>query len=138
MKLATELEFFAEICSLESLEMLESDYHLVTALIVESWPGKLQMIHNGWKMCSEAAMGFPLSEAYSLPMNPNFLWDCEWQIYAGAITIGSCRMWGHPARGKRLTRPSRYPSLYKRQECQITRTTCLKKCGAVPGRRVEN
>ena len=33
---ATTLEFFSRMCSLESLEMVESEHHLVTAISVES------------------------------------------------------------------------------------------------------
>ena len=56
---------------MQSLEMLESEHHLVTALSVESWPGVLQMVQKhirGWKIGLEAEMGFPEGEAYSLPM----------------------------------------------------------------------
>ena len=52
--------------------MLESEHHLVTALSVESWPGVLhtnQKHIRGWKLGLEAEMGFPVSEAYSLPVN---------------------------------------------------------------------
>ena len=74
--LATALGFFSRRCSLESLEMLESEHHLVTALSVESWPGVLQMVQKnikGWKISLAAEMGFPVSEAYSLPMNAKSL-----------------------------------------------------------------
>ena len=60
------------MCSLESLKMLESEHHLVTALSVESWPGVLQIFQKhigGWQVSLEAEMGFPVSEAYSLPAN---------------------------------------------------------------------
>ena len=46
MNLATALGFFSRMCSLESLEMLESEYHLVTLVSVESWPGVLQMVQK--------------------------------------------------------------------------------------------
>ena len=42
VNIATALGFFSRMCSLPSLEMLESEHHLVTALSVESWPGALQ------------------------------------------------------------------------------------------------
>ena len=67
---ATSLGFSSRMCSLQSLEMLESERHLVTALRVESWPGVLQIIQKhirGWKIGLEAEMGFPVSEAYNLP-----------------------------------------------------------------------
>ena len=73
---ATVLGFFSRMCSLQSLEMLESVHHLVTALSVESWPGALQIIQKhirGWKIGLEAEMGFPVSEAYSLPVNAKSL-----------------------------------------------------------------
>ena len=44
--IAKALGFFSRMCSLQSLEMLESDHHLLTALSVESWPGVLQMIQK--------------------------------------------------------------------------------------------
>ena len=43
VKIATALRFFLRMCSLQSLERLESERHLVTALSVESWPGVLQV-----------------------------------------------------------------------------------------------
>ena len=42
LNIETALGFFSRMCSLHSLEMLESEQHLVTALSVESWPGVLQ------------------------------------------------------------------------------------------------
>ena len=39
VNIATALGFFSRMCSLQSLERLESEHHLVTALSVESWPG---------------------------------------------------------------------------------------------------
>ena len=41
VNIATALGFFSRMCSLQSLERLESEHHLVTALSVESWPGVL-------------------------------------------------------------------------------------------------
>ena len=41
VNIATALGFFSRMCSLQSLEMLESEHHLVTALSMESWPGAL-------------------------------------------------------------------------------------------------
>ena len=76
VNIATALGFFSRMCSLQSLEMLESEHHLVTALSVESWPGVLQVTQNhirGWKVSLEAEMGFPISEAYSLPLNAKSL-----------------------------------------------------------------
>ena len=70
VKVAMALGFFSSMCSLQSLEMLESEHHLVPALSVESWPGVLQMIQKpirGWKIGLEAEMGFPVSKAYNLP-----------------------------------------------------------------------
>ena len=51
--IATALGFFSRMCSLKSLEMLESEHHLVTALSVESWPEALQTTQKhirGWKV----------------------------------------------------------------------------------------
>ena len=76
VNIATALGFFSRMCSLQSLEMLESEQHLVTALSVQSWPGALQITQKhirGWKIGLEAEMGFPASEAYSLPVNANSL-----------------------------------------------------------------
>ena len=76
VNIATALGFFSRMCSLQSLEMLESEHHLVTTLSVESWPGVLQITQKhirGWKLGLEAKMGFPVSEAYSLPVNAKSL-----------------------------------------------------------------
>ena len=51
VNIALALGFFSRMCSLQSLEMLESEHHLVTALSVESWPGVLQITQKhirGW------------------------------------------------------------------------------------------
>ena len=45
VNLATALGFFSRMC-LQSLEMLESEHHLMTALIVEYCPGVLQMVQK--------------------------------------------------------------------------------------------
>ena len=76
VNIATALGFFSRMCSLQSLEMLESEHHLVTALSVESWPGALQTTQThirGWKIGLEAEMGFPVSEIYGLPVNAKSL-----------------------------------------------------------------
>ena len=76
VNLATDLGFFSRMCSLQSLERLESEHHLVTALSVESWPGVLQVNQKhikSWKIGLEAEMGFPMSEAYGLPLNAKSL-----------------------------------------------------------------
>ena len=76
MNIATALGFFSRMCSLQSLERLESEHHLVTALSVESWPGVLQVTQKHirrWKVGLEAEMGFPMSEAYGLPINAKSL-----------------------------------------------------------------
>ena len=75
VNIATALGFFSRMCSLQSPAMLESEHHLVTALSVESWSGALQTAQKhirGWKIL-EAEMGFPVSEAYGLPVNANSL-----------------------------------------------------------------
>ena len=74
LNIATALGFFSRMCSLQSLERLESEHHLVTALSVESWSGVLQVTQKhikSWKVGLEAEMGFPMSEAYGLPLNAN-------------------------------------------------------------------
>ena len=76
VNIATALGFFSRMCSLQSLERLESEHHLVTALSVESWPGVLQVTQKNirsWKVGLEAEMGFPMSEAYGLPLNAKSL-----------------------------------------------------------------
>ena len=76
VNIATALGFFSRMCSLQSLEILESEHQLWTALSVESWPGVLQMVQKhirGWKIGLEAEMGIPVSEAYSLPTNAKSL-----------------------------------------------------------------
>ena len=76
VNIATALGFFSRKRSLQSLEMLESEHHLVTALSVESWPGVLQTTQKhirGWKIGLEADMGFPVSKAYGLPVNAKSL-----------------------------------------------------------------
>ena len=82
---ATALGFFSRMCSLQYLQMLESQHRLVTALSVESWPGELQMIKKhirGWKIALETEMGFPVSEAYNLPTNVKSL--------AGSVMANLC------------------------------------------------
>ena len=76
VNVATALGFFSRMCSLQSLERLESEDHLVTALSVESGPGVLQVTQKhirSWKVGLEAEMGFPMSEAYGLPLNAKSL-----------------------------------------------------------------
>ena len=76
VNLATALGFFSRMCSLKSLERLESEHHLVTALSLESWPGVLQVTQKhikSWKVGHEAEMGFRMSEAYGLPLNAKSL-----------------------------------------------------------------
>ena len=76
MNIATALGFFSRMCSLQSLERLESEHHLVTTLSVELWPGVLQVTQKhikSWKVGLEAEMGFPMSEAYGLPLNAKSL-----------------------------------------------------------------
>ena len=76
VNIATALGFFSRMCSLQSLEMLESEHHLVTALSVESWPGALKTTQKhirGWKIGKEPEMGFPVSQAHGLPVNAKSL-----------------------------------------------------------------
>ena len=43
VSIVTALEFFLRMCSLQSLEMLESEHQLES---LESWPGVLQMVQK--------------------------------------------------------------------------------------------
>ena len=86
VNIATALGFFSKMCNLQSLERLESEHHLVTALSVESWPGMLQVTQKHiqtWKVDLEAEMGFPMSEAYGLPLNAKSL--------VGSVMANLCR-----------------------------------------------
>ena len=67
VNIATALGFFSRMYSLQSLEMLESEHHLVTALQTT------QKHIRGWKNGLEAEMGFSVSEAYGLPVNAKSL-----------------------------------------------------------------
>ena len=61
VNVATALQFFSRMCSLQSLDMLESEHHLLS---VESWSEVLQMIQKHIRGCMnglEAEMGFPVS-----------------------------------------------------------------------------
>ena len=72
VNIATALGFFSRM----SLERLESEHHLVTALSVQSWPGVLQVTQKhirSWTVGLEAEMGFPMGEAYGLPLNAKSL-----------------------------------------------------------------
>ena len=76
VNIATALGFFSRMCSLQSLVILESEHHLMTALSVEPWPGALQTTQKHirvWKIGLEVVMGFPVSEAYDLPVNAKSL-----------------------------------------------------------------
>ena len=124
VNIATALGFFSRMCSLQSLEMLESEHHLVTALSVESWPGPLQTTQKnirGWRIGLEAEMGFPVSEAYSLPVNAKSL--------AGSVMANLCGS-HYPLHmsivevSSQRTRPTRYPSAYDWLECLIIHTGC--------------
>ena len=101
VNLATTLGFFSKMCSLESPEKLESEHHLVTALIMESWPGVLQMIQTHikvWKVGLEAEIEFSVSEAYSLRLMRNLWSDQSWQFCAEAIIHSTCQWWKRQAR----------------------------------------
>ena len=87
VNIATASRFFSRMCSLQLLEMRESEHHLVTALIVESWPGVLQRTQKhirGWKVGLEAEMGFPVSQAYGLPVNAKSLVRSVMAILCGS------------------------------------------------------
>ena len=76
VNIATAFGFFSRMCNLQSMEMVEFEHQLVTALSVESWPGVLQVTQKhirGWKVGLGAEMGFPISDAYSVPLNAKSL-----------------------------------------------------------------
>ena len=86
VNIATALGFFSRMCSLQSLEMLESEHHLVTALSVESWPGAMQTTQKhirGWKIGLGGGDGISSEQS---------LWPaCECKVFGG-ISNGQC-MW---------------------------------------------
>ena len=127
VNIATTLGFFSRMCSLQPLEMLESEHQLVTALSVESWPGVLQMVqkHNrGWKVGLEAGMGFPVGEAYSLPTNAKSL--------VGSVRANRCgshyplhmAMVEASSQRKLIDKAFSIPSVYAWLACSITHTDC--------------
>ena len=63
VNIATALGFFSRMCSLQSLERLESEHHLVTALSVESWPGVLQVARRSQSSFSSASDVFAENES---------------------------------------------------------------------------
>ena len=102
VNIATALGFFSRMCSLQSLERLESEHHLVGALSLESWPGVLQVTQKhirGWKVGLEAEMGFPISDAYGLPLNAKSLVGSVMPTYVVATIHCTWRWWRYPARG---------------------------------------
>ena len=65
VNLATALGFFSRMCRRESLEMLDSDHHLVECGVV-AWSVVMVQNHTkGRKIGFDAVLGFPVSEAYS-------------------------------------------------------------------------
>ena len=103
VNIATALGFFSRMCSLQSLEMLESEHHLVMALSVESWPGVLQTTQKhirGWMIGLEAEMGFPVSEAYGLPVHAKSLvgslmanvCGSHYQLHMAMVEVSSQRI----------------------------------------------
>ena len=76
VNIAMALGFFSRVNSLQSLEMLESEHHLVTALSLQSRPGALQATQKHIRRLKtglEAELGFPVSEAYGPPVNAKSL-----------------------------------------------------------------
>ena len=103
VNIATAFGFFSRICSIQSLEMLESEHHLVTALSVESWPGVLQVAQKqirGWKVGHEAEIGFPMSKAYGLPVYAKSLvgsvmanlCGSQYPLYMAIVEVSSQRV----------------------------------------------
>ena len=127
VNLATPLGFFSRMCSLESLEMLESEHRLVTALNVESSLGVLQITQKhikGRKVGLEAEMGFPVSEAYSLPMNAKSL-------------MGSVMATLVEASRKRVMIDMAFSEPKCVRLARVPQDLLMKMWGAVPGPRVE-
>ena len=59
---ATALGFFSMMCSLQSLEMLESEHHLVTVWSIESWLGcwkQPRSTSEGGRLASRQNWDFP-------------------------------------------------------------------------------
>ena len=127
VNIATALGFFSRMCSLQSLEMLESEHHLVTALSVESWPGALQTTQKhirGWKIGLEAEMGFPVSEAYGLPVNAKSLLGSVMANVCGSHYPLHMTMLEVSSQSILVEKASRYPSAYGWLECRIIHTDC--------------
>ena len=77
VNIATEVGFFSRMCSLQSLEMPESEHHLTTALSVESWPGALQTTQKhfrGWRNGLEA-YGLPVNAILGGISNGQPMWE---------------------------------------------------------------
>ena len=127
VNIATVLGFFSRMCSLQSLEMLESEHQLVMALSVESWPGVLQMVQKhirGWKIGLKAEMGFPVSQAYSLPTNAKSLVGSVLANLRGSHYLLHMAMMEASSQMVLIYKPSQYPSVYAWLECRITHTDC--------------
>ena len=129
VNMATALGFLSRMCSLQSLEMLQSEHHLVTALSVESLPGVLQMVQKhirGWKTSHEPEMGFPVCEAYSLPMNAKSL--------VGSILANLCgshypvHMAMVEAFSQLIDKAHQCPSACVWRGCRITYVGCCGRC----------
>ena len=108
VNIATALGFFSRMYSLQSLELLESEHHLVTALSVDSWPGALQTTQKhirGWRIGLEGEMGFPVSEAYGLPVNAKslvgsvmaYLCGSHYPLHMAMVEVSSQRILVHKA-----------------------------------------
>ena len=143
VNIATALGFFSRMCSFQSpLEMLESEHHLVTALSVESWPGVLQMVQKhigGWKIGLEPEIGFPVSEAYSLPMGAKFLvrlvmaklYGTHYPLHMAMLEASSQRVL--------INKAFSIPKCVRLPQMSHHSHRLLKKIlGAVPGNQREN
>ena len=127
VNIATALRFFSRLCSLQSLEMLDSEHHLVTVLSVESWPGALQTTQKhirGWKIGLEAEMGFPVSEAYGLPINAKSLvgsvmanlCGSHYPLHMAMVEVSSQRIL--------VDKDFSVPKSYDWPECRIIHSCC--------------
>ena len=127
VNIATALGFFSMMCSLQSLELLESEHYLVTALSVESCLGALQITQKlirGWKISLEAEMGFPVIEAYSLPVNAKSLVESVMANLCGSHYPLHMAMMEVPSQRILIDRAFSVPKCVRLAECRIIRTDC--------------
>ena len=99
---------------------------------MQSWPGLLQMIQKhikGWKVGLEAETAFPVSEAFCLPMKAKSLVGSVMATFCGSHYPLHMSMVEGFSQRVMIDKAFRYPGVYDWQECSITHTSCLRKCG---------